>query len=240
MGPGGPSSRGGPSIGMGVLSQTTSSVSINLFNLPGDIRNNIYRRVLVVAHPLFLFQETGSQVVETFAPDRPFRWLALLYTNRQVHDEASAVLYVLNHFTFMDTTRHQGGLLQNFLSCIGSVNAGLLSHLSINFPIAESVEGQPGKVILREDDLHSLKLLQEKCTNLTTLETLVYSQNSRSLINPKHDDSQFIREALSQIDAQLKAMPSLSKIIVRLYDGTPAPSVMELMQGLGWDILPGR
>ncbi|KAG9231370.1 hypothetical protein BJ875DRAFT_517407 [Amylocarpus encephaloides] len=224
----------------GVLSQRTSSVPISFFSLPGDIRNNIYRRVLVVGHPLFLFQDTGSTVVETFAPDRPFRWLALLYTNRQVHDEASAVLYGLNHFTFMDTTRHQGGLLQSFLGCIGSVNAGLLSHLCINFPIVETVEGQPGNFILREDDLHSLKLLQEKCTNLTTLETLIHSRNSRRLINPGHDDSQFIREALSQIDAQLKAISSLNKIIVRSYDGTPNPWVMELMQGLGWVILPGR
>jgi hypothetical protein len=208
--------------------------------LPGDIRNDIYKRVLVVAHPLFLFQDTGSQVVETFAPERPVRWLALLYTNRQVHDETSAVLYGLNHFTFMDTTQHQGGLLQSFLNCIGSVNAGLLSHLCINFPVAESVEGQPGKVTLREDDLYSLKLLQEKCTNLTTLETLVHSRNSGRLINASHDDSQFIQEALSQINALLRAISSLKKIIVRSYDGTPTPLVMESMQGLGWVILPGR
>jgi hypothetical protein len=139
----------------------------------------------------------------------------------------------------MDTTQQQGGLLQSFLSCIGSVNAGLLSHLCINFPVAESVDGQPGQVMLREDDLYSLKLLQEKCAKLTTLETLLYSRNSRRLINPNHDDSQFIREALSQIDAQLKAIPSLKKIIVRFYDGTPTPAVMELMQSLGWVILRG-
>jgi hypothetical protein len=150
------------------------------------------------------------------------------------------VLYSLNHFTFMDTTQHQGGLLQSFLNCIGSVNAGLLSHLCINFPVAESVEGQPGKVMLREDDSYSWKLLQEKCTNLTTLETLVHSQNSGRLINASHDDSQFIREALSQIDALLRAISSLKKIIVRSYDGTPTPLVMESMQGLGWVILPGR
>lgn len=47
-----------------------------------EIRNKSYRRMLVVAHPVFLFQDAGSRV-ETFAPDRPFRWLSLLYTNRQ-------------------------------------------------------------------------------------------------------------------------------------------------------------
>ena len=214
-------------------------VPASFFSLPGDIRNNIYRRVLVVPHPLFLFQDTGSQVVETFAPDRPFRWPALLYINRQVHDEARVVLYGLNHFTLVETTQHQGVLLQSFLNCIGSVNAGLLSHLSINFPVAEIVEGQPGKATLREDDLHSLKLLKEKCPNLTTLETLIHSRNSRDLINPSQDDSQNNREALSQIDAQLKAISSLKTVIVRSYNGTPIPSVMELMQGFGWVILRG-
>jgi len=153
--------------------------------------------------------------------------------------KASAVLYGLNHFTLVDTTRHQVGLLQSFLNCIGSVNAGLLSHLCISFPVAENVEGQPGKIMIREDGLRSLKLLQDKCTNLKTLETHVHSQNSRGLIQASHDDSQFIREALSQIDAQLKSISSLSKIIVRFYDARPTLSVMELMQGLGWVTLLG-
>ncbi|KAH8589050.1 hypothetical protein B0O99DRAFT_655664 [Bisporella sp. PMI_857] len=182
----------------------TSPILASFFRLPGDIRNNIYRRALVAAHPLYLFQDTGSQVVEAFAPDRPLRWLALLYTNRQIHGEASAVLYGVNYFTFLDTTQHQCGHIRSFLNCIG------------------------------------LKLLQEKCANLTTLETLIHSQNSRRPINPSHDDSQFIQEVLSQTDAQLKAISSLNKIIVRSYNGTLAPSVIELMQRLGWVILPGR
>lgn len=227
--------RGVPNLSPGAH----TSVPASFFSLPVDIRNNIYRRVLVVSHPIFLFQDSYSQVVETFAPDRPFRWLALLYTNRQVHDEACAVLYGLNHFTLVETTQHQGSLLQSFLNCIGTVNAGLLSHLSINFPVAESVQGQTGKVMIREDDLHSLKVLQEKCTNLTTLETIIHSRNSRSVIVPSQVDSQFNRDALSQINTQLKAITSLEKVIVRSYDGTPTRSVMELMQGFGWVIMRG-
>jgi hypothetical protein len=212
------------------------------FSLPQQVRNDIYRRVLVVAHPLYLFQDTGSQEAELFAPDRPFRWLALLYTNRQVHIEASAVLYGLNHFTFMNTIRSQANLVQSFLNRIRSVNAGHLSHMSINFPVAENVRGQAGKVILTEDDSRVLKLLQEKCINLTTLETLVYSQNSMDLTKASQnsDDSQFIQEALSLIDGQLKAITSLSKIIVRFYNGPPTPEVMELMQHLGWVICLGN
>lgn len=221
-------------------SKQASSAPTNIFSLPVEIRENIYRRVLIVRHPLFLFQDPGSQVVETFGPERPFRWLALLYTNRQVHDEATTVLYGLNTFTFMDTTGQQASLLRCFFNCIGSSNAGQLSHLCINFPVVESVEGQAGAPILREDDLHTLKLLQEKCTRLTTLEAFVYGRNAPNLIHPSHDDSQFIQDALFQINAELKAIPSLDKIIVRWYDGALSPLVMELMQGLGWVILRGR
>jgi len=220
--------------------QRAASVPAGFLSLPHKIRTNIYKRVLVVAHPLYLFQDTGSQVVESFAPERPFRWLALLYTNRQLHDEASIVLYGSNCFHFMDTALRQGGLLQSFFNCIGSLNAGLLSHLCINFPVAENAKDQSGIVMLREDDLCSLRLLKENCTSLTTLETLINGRNSTRLINAGDNDSQFIREALSQIDSQLKAISSLKKVIVKYYDGTPTPFVVELMQGLGWVILRGR
>jgi len=218
------------------FSQPVGSAAINFFSLPGKARDNIYKRVLIVAHPLYLFQDPGSRV-ETFAPERPFRWLALLYTNRQMKSEAGAVLYGMSNFTFLDTTRQQVGLLQAFLNCIGPVNASLLSHLCINFPV---IEGQPGESKLREDSLQSLKLLQEKCINLTTLETHFYSNNSSGLTRMDQDNLQFIREALSQFDVQLKAIPSLDKIIVRVYGGTPTPSVMEFMQGFGWVVLPGN
>ena len=224
-------------------SQPAGSAGITFFSLPREIRNKIYKRVLIVAHPVFLFQDAGSRV-ETFAPERPFRWLSLLYTNRQMHSEAIKVLYGMNNFGLLDTTPQQLGLLQTFLNYIGSVNAGLLSHLCINFPVAESIEGQPGKVKLRDDSLQSLKLLREKCTNLTTLETLIHSKNSKGLIKTDQDNSQFIQNGLSHIDAQLKAIPSLNRVIVRnyngTYDGTPTPSVIELMQGLGWVVLRGH
>ena len=214
------------------------------FGLPRRVRDEIYRKVLVVAHPLYLFQDSGSPKVELFAPERPkpARWLALLYTNRQLHTEASAVLYGCNHFTFMDTGRKPVKVVHSFLEGIGSVNAGHLSHLCINFPAAERVSEQEGKAILREGDLRSLKLFQERCTNLTRLEALVHGRNAKGLTVASYDstNSQFIREALLQVHAQLKAIPSLREIIVRFYDGNPAPEVAELMQHFGWVTVIGR
>ncbi|KFY59290.1 hypothetical protein V496_05717 [Pseudogymnoascus sp. VKM F-4515 (FW-2607)] len=212
---------------------------MSLLRLPRSIRDDIFRRVLVVAHPLYLFQDTGSTVVETFGPEIRGRWLALLYTNRQMHDEATAVLYGFNRFTMVDTTPRQVVLLQSFLICIGSANAGLLSHVSINFPVAERVDGKPEEIRLREDGLRSLKLLQDKCTNLKTLEIFVHNQSSEGLNQKSYNNAEFIQKALSQIHGQFKLIPSLSRVVVRFYDSPPASPVIELMQGLGWVILIG-
>ncbi|KAF2472362.1 uncharacterized protein BDR25DRAFT_366377 [Lindgomyces ingoldianus] len=97
----------------------------------------------------------------------------------------------------MDITQQQVGLLQSFLNCIGRANAASISHLCINFPVADSIDGQSGTVRLRDDCLRSLKLLQDQCSNLSTLETLVHYKNSSFFRNSDN----FVREALSQIDA---------------------------------------
>lgn len=166
-------------------------------------------------------------------------WLGLLYANKQLHHEASTEMYGSNRFNLVDTMRHQYPLLKSFIDSIGSVNAGSISRLCISFPAAESIEGQPGTIILRDDDLLSLKLLREKCTELTTLETFVHSNNSNALTKVDEETPQFTRDALLHIDAQLKSMPSLNRIIVRMYSGTPTPSAMDLMHGLGWVVLRG-
>lgn len=116
------------------------------------------------------------------------------------------------------------------------MNAEHLSHICINFPVVERVNEQAGEAILREGDLRSLKLLQEKCTNLTTLKALVHGRNAKGLTAASYDsnNSRFIWEALSQINAHLRAIPSLGEIIVIFYDGNPAPKVVEWMQSFGW------
>ncbi|KAH8695690.1 hypothetical protein BGW36DRAFT_299234 [Talaromyces proteolyticus] len=214
-------------------SSQTASAFVGFLGLPIEIRNNIYKQVLVVPHPLYIFQDSGSRV-EMFAPEIPCRWLALLYTNKQISDEARAVLYGNNHFTLMETTNH---LLESFLVRIGHVNASLLSHLCINFPTIERI-GQLGEIRPTEDSLRSLQLLQQECTNLKALEALIYSPGSSDLIN-EDQNTQFIRDVLTEIDVRFRGIACLNKIIVRFYTRPPNPSVTELMQELGWVVLAG-
>ncbi|KAL2133438.1 hypothetical protein VTI74DRAFT_2324 [Chaetomium olivicolor] len=214
-----------------------SSRASRLFLLPGEIRNEIYRRVLVLAHPLYLFQDRGSEKARLLAPRKPTRWLALLYTNRRLHGEARAVLYQANRFALVEMTQNQANLLHTFLNGIGSINTGHLSHIFISFPAAEEASDQAGEVILKPDSLQTSKLLQEKCTSLTTLETSVHCQNFEGLTATSYnsDNFQFAREMLSQVNAHLKAIPSLGKVLVQVYSGPLTPAVVKLTGGFGWE-----
>jgi hypothetical protein len=212
----------------------THSTPVNFLNLPRGVRNNIYKRLLVLRHPIYIFQEPNSPV-ESFAPDRPFRWLALLHTNRQIYTESSAVLYSMNQFHFEDITPTQVDLLRSFLDCIGPMNAASLSRLCVNFPVAERIHDQAERVELRTDSLQSVRLYQDKCTKLSTLELVVHYKNSSFFREP----NDFLRGALSLIDSQLRAVPSLRRIIVRFIDfnGIPTTSVGDFMRELGWEVV---
>lgn len=141
----------------------------------------------------------------------------------------------MNHFELVDITKLQIGVLRSFLDCIGPLNAASLSHLCINFPTVVSIDKEPGKVKLRDDSLQSLKLLQDRCTNLSTLETVVHYKNSSLFTRT----DQFLQEAFSHIDAQLKAIQPLRRIIVRVetQSGLPTSSAKDMMQRLGWVVL---
>lgn len=207
-------------------------------SLPIEIRNNIYEKVLAVSQPLHIFQDRGCPV-ESFIPGKPYAWLALLYTNRQISQEAGGALYRSNKFSFQESDKMQpsGSPLESFIKVIGSSSAGSLSHICINFPATGRTQDEDGEINLREDSLRRLRLLQQQCVNLTTLEVLIMSDKTGRLLI--EEDNTLNREVLSEINAQLRGIISIRKIIVRVYSGRPAPSVREFLQALGWIILMG-
>lgn len=208
--------------------------SPDFLSLPIEIRNNIYERVLAVPQSLHLFQDSGCSV-ESFIPGKPYQWLALLYTNRQISKEAGAALCRSNRFAFEETDELQPheSPLEAFIQRIGHLNAGSLTYLSINFPTTQIMDGE---ISLREDSMRRLQLLQKECTNLKTLETLIFSGDSRFLIE-QNDGG--VREILAEINRKFGHITSLEKVIARIYSGTPVPSLKQYLQGLGWTVLIG-
>lgn len=213
---------------------------MDFFSLPREIRKNIYERCLSTTQALLLFKDRGSEVVEIFAPGKPLTALPLLRANRRVQQEACAVLYGKNRFTFMDTTDFQDELLRAFLRTIGAQNTNLLTHIGINFPALDLAEAGLNRPHLTEGSLRTLGLLRERCASLRTLDTVVQDDNSAGLIESDNLDPLVLGAALSQVRTQLVAIPSLEKIVVAFYTEGPSPFVKERLEGFGWIVRKGR
>jgi len=218
-------------------SHPAGSGAFKFLCLPEQVRDRIYRLLLVVPHPLFLFQGFGSQV-EVFAPDRPALWLSLVYINRQIAREACVTLYGMNRFHLEDTTEErQFHLAELFLNQIGHANAASLSKLSINFPPIQATENEPRRSILESYSLRTLQLFKTKCASISTLELVVYNKKTFQMFTR---DEETIQEALTNLNDELKAMRSLQSIIIRInYSGQPTVSTKDFMQRLGWDVFVG-
>ncbi|KAJ0420344.1 hypothetical protein BJY00DRAFT_301546 [Aspergillus carlsbadensis] len=210
------------------ISWPKNLASVNFFSLPTNVRTSVYKLTLAVPHPLYLFEDTGSRL-GVFAPGKPRQWLAF------------AVLYVVNQFTFEEvgSTRHEGRSLRSFLQSISSNNSRYLSHLCIKFPALQRIGGQPEEIKLAEASLQNLERLRSECWNLKTLETLVYGIDSSDLFRGDLNDNHPFRGVLTEIDALLRGINCLDKLIVRFSSGSPSPSVEEFLQGLGWVVIPG-
>ena len=114
----------------------------------------------------------------------------------------------MNQFHLEDITPLQADLLRSFLDCIQPLNVASLSHLSVNYPVAERINDQAKRHELGTDSLQSVRLYQDKCTKLSTPETIMHYKNSSFFKEP--DD--FLREALSLvIDTRLGAILPLCK-----------------------------
>ncbi|KAH9242266.1 hypothetical protein K456DRAFT_733988 [Colletotrichum gloeosporioides 23] len=154
--------------------------------------------------------------------------------------EADAVFYGLNHFHLVDTTmQRETSILQAFLLSPASTQARLLSHLSLSFPVLKRAEGRPDVLGLTQDGVRTLKLLHDHYTSLMMLELYVHKNNTFSLTREASRNSQSYHKVLVHIEAQLKLITSLNKVIIRYYHDKPTPYVMQLMQGLRWIVLMG-
>lgn len=218
--------------------QSVSSTTASILTLPVEIRRDIFTRVLAVPDSLYLFQDPGGPV-KCFKPHKPYAWLALLHTNRQLSYEARAVFYNVNRFTIeeVELPDYPNNLLGSFIKCIGPINAGFLSHLRIAFPATERVNGQARQI--EENSMKNLLLLQSQCIKLNTLETLIYNKSARCLITEDQDEINSARDIFSRINAEFRGIPSLNKIIVRICSASLTSSMRDFLEGLGWVVLIG-
>lgn len=105
-------SKRSPKKGMAPVSASRSpGRRAGFLDLPAEIRNDIYRQVLVQEEPVDFPLSTSS--------DRPNLSAALLATCRQINEEAAQILYGDNRFVLRRDFRERGKLHENPWSEIG-------------------------------------------------------------------------------------------------------------------------
>ena len=97
---------------------------LSLLALPPEIRNTIYREVLVPTVDILITRK----VIE--------RETALLKVCHQIREEASSIFYGENKFK--DWRRSQAATVISWIRLIGNEHAGMIQQLTVNYPISQA------------------------------------------------------------------------------------------------------
>lgn len=118
-----------------------SAKPVGLFDLPGEIRNRIYRYVMVFEDPFELlpkangYRRSYSRALRALDHGRKqftksLRARKFLRVNKQINTEASDIFYGENEFCFRSIMGWQ--FLQGFMETVGYKNASRLRKISVH------------------------------------------------------------------------------------------------------------
>ncbi|TEY38081.1 hypothetical protein BOTCAL_0502g00090 [Botryotinia calthae] len=195
-------------------------MSTNILSLPRELRNKIYEELLVCEPSI----EIDSQL--RFLPIDLTQ--GLLFTCRTIHSEARSVFYAQNTFKFALSNA------QAFLNKIGLINASSIQHVTITFPSFYDLETP--NIVLGVSDSQGLSKIQNDCTSLNALETDLESTNTWQSKLDELDNLNIVAEALALVDSRFRAIRSLQKITVNLYEEGPGDYIEKEMINHGWII----
>lgn len=231
---------------------------MHLFALPIEIRLQIYSELLICPEPVRVSAVYGDWHKVTIRTTPKYstyveepkgqRWPisfepSLLRVNKQVHSEASQVLYSENRFEFnlwmkgpfqmprSPDSHDDGDLFASFLPLIGS-HARYLRHIRFTWPDfkARSFGLDGDEVEARQKYTETLELMRDRCTSLSTLRL------HNTLIHQFFDP--FLVEELDFLAPRLAAIPSLKNIIVEIEDHSGKRKFregsIEMLTDRGW------
>lgn len=206
-------------------SLTTSDMSASLLSLPRELRDQIYAYVLV-----------NQDEIE---PER--MWFPgplsaqFLRTNKMIHREATLVLYAHNRFNFAFC---DPDFIPFFLDKIGRDNAKHIRQISIYFPEFHYLDSlDPDEITLNDESFRILEKIQSYCANLSTLTMSLFSINDMVVRLDKLDCPKIVAEALKLVDIRFKAISTLQKIIVEVYEDCASDHVRRKMESHGWTVI---
>jgi hypothetical protein len=137
---------------------SNTTMAINFFGFPTEIRLKIYSELLVHSKPIVFVADYGPSSPPLFRSKRDGLYPALLRVNKRAHSEASPLLYSNNRFRFPDIftstpSATDSAHIAPFLSQIGS-QASLIRHICIAFPTFDDY--RRGRARLHEAHLKNL------------------------------------------------------------------------------------
>ena len=206
-------------------------MSLNFLSLPPELRNQIYKLVLLHQEPITTPRfEYNIYREQKLTP-------GLLCANKTIHREASWLFYAQNRF---DLTRVTPDDVALFLETIGRNNADYIRHIYADFP--KFLCSNVGQVTLEDDSVSILANFQSGCANLSTLTVSVDSTSDMEDRFAALDDftaldhPKVVTEALRLINTHFRAIPSLQKVIVEVCEDGPSDLLRKEMESHGWTI----
>ncbi|KAH7035929.1 uncharacterized protein B0I36DRAFT_406683 [Microdochium trichocladiopsis] len=210
-------------------STRTTPYSSILLDLPAEIRYQIFYFLLVYHGPIAVF---GSRRIRTRVD------AAILSTNKQLHHEASAVLYGQNSFNLDTSETSDEGAPAAFLHSIGTRNAGLIRHICITFPHHYARDPDTARWhALRDCDVLTLDVVREVCTGLRTLASARQTANVAEWeVGLQHIPWEDADEILGKIDRHFRTVPDLEEVVVWMTARPPSTRIRPLFEGRSWTL----
>ncbi|KAJ9161147.1 hypothetical protein NKR19_g2579 [Coniochaeta hoffmannii] len=218
---------------------------MHLFDLPAEIRLKIYSELLVLEESIPLVLEYSTPPLRAVRRRQKGDGLcpAVLRLNKQVHDEASPVLYSQNVFRFPSFMKNLGSrdIVHTgvFLGQIGH-NASLIRHITLPCPPTAVERDASGFFQLPEGFIRNLELMRDACTSLSTLQLTM-----PMYLNIVFSQWPVAANLLDALEPHLKAISSLETVLIDLllFDKARNPSVdvdkaslLKNIRARGWKV----
>ena len=198
-------------------------------SLPAELRNEVYKYLLVTAAPIEPFSHWHS--TNGLAPN-------ILCTNSTILHEARPFLYGKNHFNLATGGYGRVDAI-NFIDTIGFLNASYILSIRINFPDFECIDYD---MEYDDDDPEfgigpdSLGLLDRIVSHCTSLRSITATTEHLKCIDKTcgNAERQAFIDGLPQVDFYLKEITSLQEIHIEVHEDAPASDWQGAMKSYGW------
>ncbi|KAI4859703.1 hypothetical protein F4820DRAFT_462268 [Hypoxylon rubiginosum] len=207
---------------------------MKFFEFATEIRLSIYSELLVLDETIDFAADHGPPSPPLFRSKRDGLCPALLRVSKQVHREATPLLYSNNRFWFPQVFSGRTDIahIAPFLGQIGS-RASLIQHICITFPSFDHSRLRTAE--LQKEHVENLELIRDTCTSIRTLELLVPPDDRSYALGI----SQIATEATDLLNTRFRTITSLRKVNINfeVYPGEDIDDdVMEKLRGYGWAV----